>query len=138
MGRIRVSGVKAIALPIRSAESPDGSRWGVRIVRESEGEVDLAIAPFEATAAKLSLDFPGRTQGLPVVASINGAPQPEVLLPPREALDLGELPQGARSCAQATRTSSCRRRPCTRSSCRPTQSAARTPTPSRAPASPRK
>jgi hypothetical protein len=77
-----------------SAESPDGSRWGVRIVRESEGEVDLAIAPFEASAAKLSLNFPGRTQGLPVVASINGAPQPEVLLPPRETLDLGELPQG--------------------------------------------
>jgi hypothetical protein len=56
--------------------------------------IELVVKPVESGQWALSVDFPSRHQGLPVVASIGGAAQPEVLVPAREPLVLRGLAAG--------------------------------------------
>jgi hypothetical protein len=77
------------------ALSADGKRWGARVIAtENPGVIELVVKPVESGQWALSVDFPGRHQGLPVVASIGGAAQPEVLVPAREPLVLRGLAAG--------------------------------------------
>lgn len=77
------------------AQSADGRRWGGRAVATNEaGRIELVIKPVEAGQWAVSLDFAGRHQGVPVIASIGGAAQPEVILPAREPLVLRGLAAG--------------------------------------------
>lgn len=77
------------------AQSADGRRWGGRAVATTEpGRIELVIKPVESGQWAVSLDLAGRHQGVPVVASIGGAAQPEVILPARQPLVLRGLAAG--------------------------------------------
>lgn len=77
------------------AQSADGRRWGGRAVSTTEpGRIELVVKPVESGQWALSVDLAGRHQGVPVVASIGGAAQPEVILPARKPLVLRGLSAG--------------------------------------------
>lgn len=52
------------------------------------------VKPVESGQWSVSLDLAGRHQGVPVIASIGGAAQPEVILPARKPLVLRGLSAG--------------------------------------------
>lgn len=77
------------------AQSADGRRWGGRAVSTTEpGRIELVVKPVESGQWSVSLDLAGRHQGVPVIASIGGAAQPEVILPARKPLVLRGLSAG--------------------------------------------
>lgn len=76
------------------AESADGKLRGVRTVRAAEQEVNLKLVPVGAGSAKLSLVFPGRSQGLPVVVTVEGQSLGQRVLGPEQALELEDLRRG--------------------------------------------
>ncbi len=75
-------------------ESADGKLWGGRAVTAADTQVELVLAPVESGRAAVSLVFPGRKQGLPVVVSIGGKPREEVVLPADEPLPVSGLATG--------------------------------------------
>ena len=75
-------------------ESADGKLWGGRAVTSADTQVELVLAPVESGRAAVSLVFPGRMQGLPVVVSIGGRPREEVVLPVDEPLAVSGLATG--------------------------------------------
>ena len=60
----------------------------------ADTQVELVLAPVESGRAAVSLVFPGRKQGLPVVVSIGGKPREEVVLPADEPLPVSGLATG--------------------------------------------
>jgi hypothetical protein len=76
------------------AESRDGRLRGGRAVRADAGEVELRLAPAVAGRARLELDFGARTQGLPVVVSVDGELRPEVVLAVGRPLEIEGLAPG--------------------------------------------
>ncbi len=77
------------------AQSADGRRWGGRAVSTTDpGTIELVVKPVESGQWSVSIDLTGRHQGLPVIASIGGAAQPEVILPARKPLVLRGLSAG--------------------------------------------
>ena len=77
------------------AESADGRRWGGRAIATGESStVELVVRPIQDGQWSVSLDFPGRHQGVPVVVSVAGAARPEVTVPAREPLVLRGLAAG--------------------------------------------
>jgi hypothetical protein len=77
------------------AESADGKLWGARVVGPSEQDVTLKLQPFTALTADLSIEFPGRFQGLPVELWIQGSPIGSTLLGPADKFEVPDLPQGS-------------------------------------------
>jgi hypothetical protein len=77
-----------------TAESADGTMWGGMIVAAGTKQVDLVVAPVSAGSAELSLDFPGRHQGLPIELSVNGDPRQPLMLPPNTPLEVAALATG--------------------------------------------
>jgi len=75
-------------------ESADGKLWGARAVTSADTQVELVLAPVETGRAAVSLVFPGRTQGLPVVVSIGARPREEVVLSVDEPLVVSGLATG--------------------------------------------
>jgi hypothetical protein len=77
------------------AQSADGKRWGGRAIpTDGTDPIELVIKPIESGKWAVSLDLAGRHQGVPVIASIGGAAQPELLLPPKTPLVLRGLAAG--------------------------------------------
>lgn len=76
------------------AESPDGKLWGARSVRSNDATVQIVVAPVDAGRSTVRLVFPGRNQGLPVVASLGGRPREEVILAADAPLELEGLAPG--------------------------------------------
>jgi hypothetical protein len=77
------------------AQSADGKRWGGRAIpTDSSAPIELVIKPIESGKWSVSLDLAERSQGVPVIASIGGAAQPEVILPARKPLVLRGLAAG--------------------------------------------
>ncbi len=76
------------------AESPDGKLWGAKTVRASDTTVQIVVAPIDAGRSTVRLVFPGRNQGLPVVASLGGRPREEVILAADAPLELEGLAPG--------------------------------------------
>ncbi len=77
-----------------SAESPDGTLRGARLVRLPEEEANLVLEPVAKSSATLRLVFNGRTQALPVVASIDGQSLGQRVIPVDEDFVLEGLRQG--------------------------------------------
>lgn len=77
-----------------TATSADGSLFGALVVAAGTKQVDLLVAPVTAGASELSLDFPGRHQGLPIELSVDGNPRQPTLLPPNMPLQVGQLASG--------------------------------------------
>ncbi len=75
-------------------ESADGKLWGAKAVRTDATELQLVLVPLESGRAAVSLVFPGRKQGLPVVVSVGGRPREEVVVPPDEPLAVEGLATG--------------------------------------------
>jgi hypothetical protein len=76
------------------AQSADGKLWGGRAVATTDTQVTLTLEPVESGRASLSIDFPGRHQGLPVVVTIGGRPREEVMVPAGEPLVVGGIAAG--------------------------------------------
>jgi hypothetical protein len=76
------------------ADSADGTLHGARLVGADDERVDLRLAALEGAVGTLSIEFPGRRQGVPVVLSIQGAPRPEVIVPLDEPLVVEGLARG--------------------------------------------
>ncbi len=77
-----------------SAKGPGDKGFAIRIVKSTDGEIELKLAPKSATLAKFSIEFPGRTQGLPVDCTINGVPQLEQIIGSNAPLLIENLPEG--------------------------------------------
>jgi hypothetical protein len=60
------------------AESSGGELWAGQVVKPptepGDQEIDLTLQPVEKGQGVLSIDFPGRTQGVPVEVTLNGEP----------------------------------------------------------------
>jgi hypothetical protein len=63
-------------------------------VRANEERVDLALQSVELGDSSLVVEFPGRTQGLPMEVSVNGAPQDPYVLSPHRDLVIESLLAG--------------------------------------------
>jgi len=84
-----------------TAESPDGKLWAGRVVKAPKKgevgkdlEIDLTLAPVERGSGVLTIEFPGRIQGLPVEVSIDGLPLDPGVVPLGQPLVLEDLPEG--------------------------------------------
>jgi hypothetical protein len=75
------------------ARGPLGS-WAGRLVRASDERVDLELQSVELGDSALVVEFPGRTQGLPMEVLINGAPQDPYVLSPYKELVIESLLAG--------------------------------------------
>jgi hypothetical protein len=64
------------------------------LVSAQEGHVDLALQSVELGDSALIVEFPGRTQGLPMEVVINGAPQDPYVLSPYKELVIESLLAG--------------------------------------------
>ena len=67
------------------------STWAGRLVQAAEERVDLALESVELGDSKLVVQFPGRTQGLPMEIVINGAPKDPYVLGPDSDLTVSSL-----------------------------------------------
>jgi len=77
------------------AESADGKRWGGRAIpTDAKSPIELVVTPIADGQWSVSLDFPGRHQGVPVVAIVSGAARPEVILPEGDPLVIKGLAAG--------------------------------------------
>jgi hypothetical protein len=86
-----------------TATSRDGKLWGGRIVSglagDGEGvqtsqEVRLVLKELRSGLGELTLEFPGRTQGVPLEITVDGVPLEPRVLPAGDPLVLPGLPQG--------------------------------------------
>lgn len=78
------------------AESADGKRWGGRaIATDGTTPIELVVKPVADGQWSVSLDFPGRHQGVPVIASVSGAARPEVIVPEGDPLVIKGLAAGS-------------------------------------------
>jgi hypothetical protein len=84
------------AAPARylTASSPDGSLRGSAVLRPGDLEIELRLEPATRGRAQLTVEFPGRSQGLPVRVAVNGQLRPEVTLAPHQPLVLDALAPG--------------------------------------------
>jgi len=76
------------------ARGADGRTWAGRLVQKGEEVVDLDLKEVDLGDADLSLEFPGRFQGLPLEVVIEGAPHDPWILPPQDELVVGDLLDG--------------------------------------------
>ena len=82
-----------------TAQSADGSLWGGRVVKLSndepgDREIELEVQPVEEGRATLSLEFPGRHQGLPVELTVDGHPLAPRMLAPGDPFPVENLAEG--------------------------------------------
>ncbi len=76
------------------ARGPDGKTWGGRFVHAGEENVDLELTGVTLGDSTLSIELPGRWQGLPVEVLVEGAPLDPWILPPDASLEVRELVPG--------------------------------------------
>jgi hypothetical protein len=101
-GRYVLSAWSAVApAHYLTAESPDGKLWAGQVVKapkkgEVQGdlEIDLTLAPIQGGSGRLTIEFPGRVQGVPVEVSIDGLPLDPGVVPLGEPLVLEDLAEG--------------------------------------------
>lgn len=81
--------------PIRylHATSADGRDTAWKILKGGETRVDLALEPASGEG-RIVVEMDGRTQGLPVRVTVNGAPRDPAVLPPGADLVIERLPPG--------------------------------------------
>ncbi len=80
------------------AESADGKLWAGQVVRRptepGDLELDITLKPLEQGQGVLSIDFPGRNQGLPVEIALDGEPLDPGVVPLGEPLVIEALAEG--------------------------------------------
>jgi hypothetical protein len=76
------------------ARSPDGRSTAWKLLRGGETRVDLALAP-AAGEGRIVVEMEGRTQGLPVEVTVDGAPREPRVLPAHEDLEIDRLAPGS-------------------------------------------
>jgi hypothetical protein len=93
-GRYRLTAWSDVsAVRYLEARGPLGS-WAGRLVRADEERADLELKSVELGDSTLVVEFPGRTQGLPMEVSVNGAPQDPYVLDPDADLVVDSLLAG--------------------------------------------
>jgi hypothetical protein len=93
-GRYRLTAWADVsAVRYLEARGPLGS-WAGRLVRAGEERVDLELKSVELGDSTLVVEFPGRTQGLPLEVVVNGAPQDPYVLGPESDLVVDSLLSG--------------------------------------------
>jgi hypothetical protein len=80
------------------AESRDGELWAGQVVKPpsepGDQEIDLTLEPIAVGAGRLSIEFPGRTQGVPVEVTLNGEPLDPGVVPLGVPLVIEDVAEG--------------------------------------------
>ncbi len=77
-----------------SAQSPDGKLRGIRVVQAGEEQADVVVQPIDQGTATLRIEFPRRTQALPVVTSVDGVSLGQRVIARDDVLELPGLAKG--------------------------------------------